>query len=71
MATGQIKRIARDRGFGFIRPAGETEDLFFHSSAVLGGDFDNLNEGQSVEFDKGADDRNPNRSRALNVRATN
>jgi CspA family cold shock protein len=70
MATGQIKRIARDRGFGFIRPAGETEDLFFHSSAVEGGDFDSLNEGQSVEFDKGADDRNPNRQRALNVRAT-
>ena len=69
MATGQIKRIARDRGFGFIRPAGETEDLFFHSSAVQDGDFDSLNEGQSVEFDKGADDRNPSRQRALNVRA--
>ena len=44
MATGQIKRLARDRGFGFIRPAGETEDIFFHSSAVLGEQFDNLNE---------------------------
>jgi cold shock CspA family protein len=71
MATGQIKRLARDRGFGFIRPAGETEDIFFHSSAVLGEQFDNLNEGQSVEFDKGADERNPSRSRAMNVRVTN
>lgn len=71
MATGQIKRIARDRGFGFIRPAGESEDLFFHSSAVDGGLFDSLNEGQSVEFEKGQDDRDPRRKRAINVRATN
>ena len=53
MAKGQIKRLARDRGFGFIRPDGE---------------FDSLQEGQMVEFEKGADDRDPRKSRALNVR---
>ena len=53
MATGQIKRLAKDRGFGFIRPDGESEDIFFHTSAVQGGGFDNLSEGQTVEFDKG------------------
>ena len=68
MATGQIKRLAKDRGFGFIRPDGESEDIFFHTTAVQGGMFDNLNEGQMVEFDKGADDRDPRKSRALNVR---
>ncbi len=68
MATGQIKRLAKDRGFGFIQPAGESEDLFFHTSAVQGGVFDSLEEGQTVEFDKGADDRDPRKSRALNVR---
>ena len=68
MATGQIKRLARDRGFGFIRPDGESEDIFFHTSAVQGGIFDSLNEGQTVEFEKGADDRDPRKSRALNVR---
>ena len=68
MATGTIKRLARDRGFGFIRPDGESEDIFFHTSAVQGGGFDALNEGQQVEFEKGADDRDPRRSRALNVR---
>ena len=68
MATGQIKRLARDRGFGFIRPEGASEDLFFHTSAVQGGIFDSLEEGQNVEFDKGADERDPRRSRALNVR---
>ncbi len=52
MATGQIKRLARDRGFGFIRPAGETEDIFFHSSAVLGEQFDNLKASSSTTSTK-------------------
>jgi len=68
MATGQIKRLARDRGFGFIRPDGETEDVFFHTSAVQGGIFDSLEEGQMVQFEKGADERDPRKTRALNVR---
>jgi cold shock protein len=68
MATGQIKRLARDRGFGFIRPDGASEDIFFHTSAVTGGVFDDLQEGQMVEFDKAADERDPRRSRAINVR---
>ncbi|HEY7802374.1 MAG TPA: cold shock domain-containing protein [Dehalococcoidia bacterium] len=65
---GQIKRMAKDRGFGFIRPDGQSEDIFFHTSAVLDGGFDNMDEGQMVEFDKGADERDPRRSRATNVR---
>ena len=69
MATGQIKRLVRDRGFGFIRPEGAAEDIFFHSSAMEAGIFDQLNVGQSVEFDREADPRDPNRSRAINVRA--
>lgn len=67
MATGQIKRLVRDRGFGFIRPEGESEDVFFHSSAT-GGMFDSLNEGQNVEFDKENDPRDSKRSRAVNIR---
>ncbi len=68
MATGQVKRLVRDRGFGFIRPEGATEDIFFHSSSVTSGVFDQLNEGQQVEFDKEPDPRDPKRSRAVNVR---
>lgn len=67
MATGQIKRLVRDRGFGFIRPEGANEDIFFHSSATMGM-FDSLNEGQNVEFDKENDPRDPKRSRAVNIR---
>lgn len=69
MATGEIKRLERTRGFGFIRPEGASEDVFFHSSALQGGlVFDQLNEGQIVEFEKQPDDRDPRRSRAVNVR---
>lgn len=68
LASGQIKRLVRDRGFGFIRPEGESEDIFFHSSSMQGAMFDDLNEGQNVEFDKEADPRDRNRSRAVNVR---
>jgi CspA family cold shock protein len=68
MATGEIKRLERERGFGFIRPTGASDDVFFHSSAVQGLAFDDLNEGQSVEFEKQPDERDPRRTRAVNVR---
>jgi CspA family cold shock protein len=70
MATGQIKRLVRDRGFGFIRPEGASEDIFFHTSAVSGVMFDDLQEGQAVEFDTEADPRDSRRSRAVNIRVT-
>jgi CspA family cold shock protein len=68
MATGEIKRLERSRGFGFIRPDGESEDVFFHTSALQGVMFDSLNEGQKVEFEKQPDERDPRRNRAVNVR---
>jgi cold shock CspA family protein len=68
LATGHVKRLIRDRGFGFIQEAGASEDTFFHSSAVPAGSFDDLTEGQAVEFDKGADPRDPRKSQAINVR---
>lgn len=69
MATGAIKRLERERGFGFIRPAGASEDLFFHSSTLEGLVFDELREGQAVEFEQAADERDPRRTRAVRVRA--
>lgn len=68
MATGKIARLDRGRGFGFITPEGASSDVFFHTSALQGGSFDALNEGQTVEFDVEPDPRNPSRSRAVNVR---
>jgi len=70
MASGKIKTMVRDRGFGFIQADGGSADVFFHSSSVANGGFDGLSEGQQVEFDEEKDPRNPSRNRAGNVRAT-
>ncbi len=50
MAKGTIARLL-DRGFGFIK-AEEGGDLFFHSNELEGVEFNNLSEGQEVEFEK-------------------
>jgi CspA family cold shock protein len=50
MAEGTIKKIVRDRGFGFISPRERGSDIFFHISSVEGGRFETLEEGQNVEF---------------------
>jgi CspA family cold shock protein len=55
LATGTIKKLVGERGFGFIQQADGT-DLFFHRSGVIG-EFDNLSEGQSVTYEKGMDNR--------------
>jgi len=51
MPKGTIKRLM-DRGFGFIKTEQE-EELFFHSNSLEGVEFNNLSEGQEVEFEKG------------------
>ena len=61
---GKITRLIRDRGFGFIIVEGG-KDVFFHRSAIAGGDFDALEEGTSVEFDL---EEGPKGLRAVNVR---
>lgn len=68
MATGKITRLVRDRGFGFIQPDGESQDVFFHSSVVEEASFDELQEGQQVEFESESDPRQPDRSRAAHVK---
>lgn len=69
MATGVIKTLRDDKGFGFITPDGTSgrNDIFFHRSALLSGDFDMLQEGQHVSFDEEPDPRDPSRRRAVNV----
>ena len=53
MAQGVVKKVVLDRGFGFI--SGERGDVFFHHSVVEEPGFDNLQEGQAVEFEIDSD----------------
>ena len=62
MSQGTIKKLT-DKGFGFIE--GERGDIFFHHSSVENGAFDNLYEGQTVEYEEGQGPKGP---RAENVK---
>ncbi|HYW80977.1 MAG TPA: cold shock domain-containing protein [Thermoguttaceae bacterium] len=62
MPQGTIKKLISEKGFGFIE--GERGELFFHHSSVDGVSFEDLREGQTVEFTEG---RGPKGPRAENV----
>lgn len=51
MQKGKIARLM-DKGYGFIKSEGEAKDLFFHSSELQNASFDDLKEGDQVEFMK-------------------
>lgn len=63
---GTVKRIVRDKGFGFIRSA-DGQEVFFHRSALVGLELRGLYEGQQVEF---LLEEGPKGFRATSVRRT-
>lgn len=62
--SGTIKRMVRDKGFGFIQPDGGGDDLFFHRSTLVGAVFEQLTEETRVTYDVGRSAKGP---RAENV----
>lgn len=69
MAQGTIARVT-DRGFGFIKQEQGGEDLFFHSSALVGVTFDELRRDDAVQYDSEPDTRGRG-NRAVNVQRIN
>jgi CspA family cold shock protein len=49
MATGIVKKLVKDRGFGFIR-SDDGKEYFFHTSGMTKGRFDDLLENDRVSF---------------------
>ena len=62
MQTGTIARL--NNGYGFITREGEDKDLFFHVNELHGVAFDDLREGDKVQFEVGEGPKGPN---AVNV----
>ena len=58
--TGTIKRIVREKGFGFITPHDGSEDVFFHRSKLAPRvEFADLREGEEVEFQTRPGEKGP------------
>ncbi len=57
MPSGKIKKLVTDRGFGFVES--DNGELFFHHSEVQGTTFEDLQEGQTIEFEVGQGRKGP------------
>lgn len=56
--TGTIKRLVKDRGFGFIRTDDGQQELFFHRSQLTDSTiFFSLQEGDHVKFTETMDQK--------------
>ena len=65
MHTGTIARL--NNGYGFITQEGENKDLFFHVNELQGVAFDDLREGDKVQFEVGEGPKGPNATRVSRV----
>ena len=60
MSKGTVKWFSADKGFGFIAPDDGDKDLFVHHSEIKSdGGYATLNEGQTVEYEKGEGQKGP------------
>jgi len=47
---GIIEKMT-EKGFGFIKHEDHEKGIFFHATSVVGADYNDLNEGDKVEFE--------------------
>ena len=63
MERGKIARLM-DKFYGFISREGQDKDLFFHGAELRNVEFDDLREGDIVEFEVADGEKGP---KAINV----
>ena len=66
MPTGTVKWFNGEKGFGFITQDDGGPDVFVHFSAISGGGYRKLEEGQKVEYET---TQGPKGLQAANVQA--
>jgi CspA family cold shock protein len=58
--TGTIKKIIRQKGYGFITPDDGSEDVFFHRGSLAPRtQIEDFNEGDTVQFQMRKGDKGP------------
>jgi len=58
--TGTIKKVIRQKGFGFIAPDDGSEDVFFHRGSLAPRtQLEDFNEGDTVQFQTRKGDKGP------------
>ncbi len=50
MSTGTVKWFNDEKGFGFIKPDDDSDDVFVHFSAIAGQGHRTLEQGEYVRF---------------------
>jgi CspA family cold shock protein len=66
MATGTVKWFSDEKGFGFITPDDQSDDVFVHHTGIAGEGHLSLAEGAKVSYDAESGDKGP---KAVNVQA--
>ena len=51
MAQGTVKWFNTQKGYGFINPDDDVNDVFVHITAVQNSGLNGLNEGQKVSYE--------------------
>ena len=64
MQTGTVKFFNNAKGFGFIKPADQGEDIFVHESGLI----DDIQENDKVQFEM---ERGKKGMNAVNVQLVN
>ncbi|MGH7578061.1 MAG: cold-shock protein [Longimicrobiales bacterium] len=65
--SGTVKWFSETKGFGFITREDGEKDCFVHHTAIQGGGFKSLAEGDRVEFDVVQGQKGPSAENVVKV----